>query len=133
MSDAQRLTFERPLVLRDDGLWSRPDDSDEYELVSPEEFVGVLKKDYDALVARVAELEAQLQAWRDLCVRKKFDTCGLCGRSKKPFGRDAPPSSNYCSHGCGGYLRDPYPSQLWPGECYDSRGMPAQPPQQETP
>ena len=86
-----------------------------------------------ALQNRVAELEAQLQAWRDLCVRKKFDTCGRCGWSKKPFGRDAPPSSNYCSHGCGGYLRDPYPSQLWPGECYDSRGMPAQPPQQETP
>lgn len=43
-------------------------------------------------------------------------TCTVCGRVKKPVGRDAPPGPCLCSHGCEGYYEDPRPGTLWPGE-----------------
>ena len=42
--------------------------------------------------------------------------CGVCGRMKKPFGRDASASSPYCTYDCTGYEKEPLPGSLWPGE-----------------
>ena len=44
--------------------------------------------------------------------------CTVCGMQKKPVGRSAPAASaaDYCSYECKGYLQDPQPGSLWPGE-----------------
>lgn len=42
--------------------------------------------------------------------------CRTCHRTKKPIGRDAPLSSNYCDHECGGYRQDPVPPSFWSRE-----------------
>ena len=42
--------------------------------------------------------------------------CVVCGKQKKPRGRDAPVSSPYCTYGCTGYQKEPLPGSLWPGE-----------------
>jgi len=43
--------------------------------------------------------------------------CGTCRKTKQPLGRDAPSRGSYC-HGseCDGYMLDPTPGSLWPGE-----------------
>ena len=35
--------------------------------------------------------------------------CVVCGKQKKPRGRDAPVSSPYCTYGCTGYQKEPLP------------------------
>ena len=45
--------------------------------------------------------------------------CLTCGRTKKPNGRDAPPSSSYCDSDCRGYWDSPSPGHLWPVEWED--------------
>lgn len=49
---------------------------------------------------------------------KPFVDCTVCGKPKKPRGRDAPMLSagTYCDPDCDGYYRDPMPDNLWPGE-----------------
>lgn len=50
-------------------------------------------------------------------------TCSLCGRTKKPIGRDAPYTHDYCEYReCEGYVIPPYPGQLWPGETEEQFG-----------
>lgn len=49
--------------------------------------------------------------------------CTLCHRTKKPIGRDAPMSSNYCDSDCEAYRDDPKPGHLWPGELAKLREM----------
>lgn len=50
-------------------------------------------------------------------------TCALCGRTKKPIGRDAHPGSDYCEYWeCEGYVIPPYPGQLWFGESEEEFG-----------
>lgn len=45
-------------------------------------------------------------------------SCTVCGLRKKPIGRDAPVAmaNSLCDHECSGYLLDPRPGTLWPGE-----------------
>jgi hypothetical protein len=42
--------------------------------------------------------------------------CIVCHKTKKPYGRDAPPSSNYCDSDCPAYQSSPKAGHLWPGE-----------------
>lgn len=42
--------------------------------------------------------------------------CSVCGHMKKPIGRSAPLGMRLCDSECDGYYREPYPSDLWPGE-----------------
>jgi hypothetical protein len=42
-------------------------------------------------------------------------TCKVCGHTKQPVGRSAP-LGLMCDSDCEGYLDDPLPSHLWPGE-----------------
>ena len=42
--------------------------------------------------------------------------CETCGLRKKPIGRDASPYWYGCDSDCPGYMQDPRPSCLWPGE-----------------
>lgn len=42
--------------------------------------------------------------------------CTTCGRRKKPWGRSEPLGSYLCDSECPGFLEDPGPGQLWPGE-----------------
>ena len=42
--------------------------------------------------------------------------CVVCGRMKKPVGRDAAWGMTYCTHDCDGYDKAPLPGSLWPGE-----------------
>lgn len=42
-------------------------------------------------------------------------TCTICGRRKKPWGRDSR-TNDGCTSECEGYMRDPKPGHLWPGE-----------------
>lgn len=44
--------------------------------------------------------------------------CSICGLRKKPIGRDAPAAmaNGLCDHECPGYLENPQPGYLWPGE-----------------
>lgn len=44
--------------------------------------------------------------------------CAVCERRKQPIGRSAPDPAGYCTSDCPGYLQDPRPDELWPGECY---------------
>ena len=41
--------------------------------------------------------------------------CALCGRTKKPLGRDSR-DNGLCDHDCEGYRQPPHPGHLWPGE-----------------
>lgn len=41
--------------------------------------------------------------------------CKECGRTKKPIGRDSR-DNGLCEHECPGWLCDPQPDSLWPGE-----------------
>jgi hypothetical protein len=43
-------------------------------------------------------------------------TCTTCGVTKKPWGRSVPLDSYYCDSDCHGYMQEPLPSNLWPGE-----------------
>lgn len=49
--------------------------------------------------------------------------CGVCGRRKKPVGRDSM-NNGYCDHECPGYYQEPLAGWLWPGETeeYDDDG-----------
>jgi hypothetical protein len=40
---------------------------------------------------------------------------------KKPIGRSAAPemANSLCDHECGGYMQEPTPCDLWPGEWRD--------------
>jgi hypothetical protein len=53
--------------------------------------------------------------------------CAVCRRMKRPLGR-AEPSSIFitCSPGdnCPGYLEEPLPGSLWPGETEEEFGHP---------
>jgi hypothetical protein len=51
-------------------------------------------------------------------------TCSVCGMHKGPVGRStAPADAGYCSFDCPGYMQEPRPEELWPGERYgDSLG-----------
>lgn len=42
--------------------------------------------------------------------------CVVCGRDKKPIGRDAPIGSSYCEPECAGYQQESQPSSCWPDE-----------------
>lgn len=51
--------------------------------------------------------------------------CNTCGRRKAPLGRSisADEAGGYCESDCQGYLHDPKPDGLFPGERYgDSLG-----------
>jgi len=41
--------------------------------------------------------------------------CNICGRTKKPVGRDSH-DNGLCSHECEGYRQEPYASSYWPDE-----------------
>lgn len=50
--------------------------------------------------------------------------CVVCGLDKAPRGRSAPLGGRYCSTwDCDGYLLDPKPGQLWPGETWEEAGI----------
>lgn len=44
--------------------------------------------------------------------------CKACGLRKKPRGRDAPlaMANSLCDQDCPGYVENPQPPHLWPGE-----------------
>ena len=42
--------------------------------------------------------------------------CTVCGYEKKPHGRSAPMGIMFCDDECSGYLLEPKPGCLWPGE-----------------
>lgn len=44
--------------------------------------------------------------------------CIVCGKRKKPIGRDAPTAmaNSLCDHECPGYYRDPQPPHYWSKE-----------------
>ncbi len=42
--------------------------------------------------------------------------CVACGLTKKPYGRDAPMSSNFCDWDCAAYRDEPKAGHLWPEE-----------------
>lgn len=44
--------------------------------------------------------------------------CTVCHRYKQPVGRSVPleMTNGVCSYECLGYLQDPTPGHLWPGE-----------------
>lgn len=48
--------------------------------------------------------------------------CGDCHKPKKPVGRDqaAATVGAYCAWDCPGYLLEPTPCDLWPGENRES-------------
>jgi hypothetical protein len=41
--------------------------------------------------------------------------CTVCHRSKRPVGRDSM-DNGLCDRDCFGYLQEPTPGHLWPGE-----------------
>jgi hypothetical protein len=51
--------------------------------------------------------------------------CNVCKLRKKPIGRSAPleMANSLCDYECQGYMQEPRPGQLWPGEecpeCHD--------------
>ncbi len=51
--------------------------------------------------------------------------CAVCGLRKKPVGRSAPLeiASSLCDHECQGYLQEPHPGSLWPGETREEFGF----------
>ena len=55
----------------------------------------------------------------------EYPQCTVCGRRKKPMGRDAGIGIDSWCHnyrdgfGCEGYMQDPQPVQHWPGEADD--------------
>ena len=49
-------------------------------------------------------------------------TCTVCGHRKKPIGRSAPLGAYMCDHECSGYVHDPQPGYLWPGETREEFG-----------
>lgn len=51
--------------------------------------------------------------------------CYVCGRTKKPIGRDASPGWSGCrNEECEGWSMHPYPGELWPGETSTDYGYP---------
>jgi len=55
-------------------------------------------------------------------------TCAVCGNTKQPIGRSAPPEMFYCDvDRCRGYRERPYPGSLWPGESERDFGYPVGP------
>jgi len=42
--------------------------------------------------------------------------CSECGLQKKPHGRSASDMIHYCDESCAGYLTEPKPGCMWPGE-----------------
>jgi len=52
--------------------------------------------------------------------------CTVCPRSKKPIGRSAAfaMANSLCDRDCPGYLLDPQPGDLWPGETQAEFGYP---------
>lgn len=52
--------------------------------------------------------------------------CAVCGHRKSPRGRAAPliMSNGMCDRDCEGYMRDPRPGSLWPGETLQEFGYP---------
>jgi hypothetical protein len=49
--------------------------------------------------------------------------CEVCGRTKKPHGRDTM-DNGMCSYECDGYYEEPRPGDLWPGERREDFGFP---------
>ena len=45
----------------------------------------------------------------------------VCGRIKKPIGRDSM-NNGLCDSDCKGYMLDPYQGHLWPGETQEEYG-----------
>lgn len=47
--------------------------------------------------------------------------CTVCGLRKQPRGRCAPMemANGLCSWDCAGYMQDPKPPHLWPGEDFE--------------
>ena len=52
--------------------------------------------------------------------------CKTCGRVKVPIGRSVPMAmyGSSCGRECEGYLKDPQPDHLWPGEKQSEFGYP---------
>lgn len=46
---------------------------------------------------------------------ERMPHCEICGRTKKPIGRDVI-KADYCNDECEGYRQEPTPGHLWPGE-----------------
>jgi len=44
--------------------------------------------------------------------------CTVCGRRKKPVGRDSM-DNGLCDYDCEGYMQEPTPCDLWPDEVRD--------------
>lgn len=44
--------------------------------------------------------------------------CTVCGRTKKPIGRDSR-DNGLCSHDCEGYKLEPYAPSYWPSELHE--------------
>jgi hypothetical protein len=51
--------------------------------------------------------------------------CVVCHRRKKPIGRSAPleMANSLCDFECEGYMQDPQPGDLWPGETREEFGF----------
>jgi len=47
--------------------------------------------------------------------RDNYVYCTVCGRPKKPIGRDSR-DNGLCQHDCEGYRLEPLPSSYWPGD-----------------
>ncbi len=52
--------------------------------------------------------------------------CSGCHKRKKPLGRSAPleMANGLCDHECEGYMLEPKPHDLWPGETREEFGYP---------
>ncbi len=52
--------------------------------------------------------------------------CAQCGLRKKPIGRCAPleMANGLCDYECPGYVKEPQPGSLWPGESSEEYGFP---------
>lgn len=46
--------------------------------------------------------------------------CAVCGRPKKPMGRDSR-DNGLCDSDCEGYYVNPLPGHLWPGEFSEAK------------
>lgn len=76
-------------------------------------------KNRHAAEGRLVE-ERRLHPERHLCSPACADevTCVLCGRGKKPRGRDVAlaAGNSYCDYECRGYMLEPRAGHLWPSE-----------------
>ncbi len=104
-----------------DGIWFSIDSQENIILIkepgnpTPEEE----SKHYEAMEQKLVE-EGKLTKHSESCWASP--QCVVCGRTKKPKGRDAgiAAANGYCDYSCPGYTQGEQPGHFWPGEeAYD--------------